>query len=385
MQRKFILALVIGLLGTALAVGDVFSFGGTATTISLSGSRALAETSVTVAADAVKPTATLGTITQNGGAVGYHLLTLSETPATTFAAADVKCFRKTGDTEVAATSVTHIAGLVYEVVCPLADNPEDSTGYVQVEAAAWTDLAGNAMLADVTKYATADTAKWSASAYVGALAHVDRSTVEFETGSGGSDAGDLVVTSIKNGACDGALGNSWSLKYIDNNGAPAISIYDSVTKTITATGDPDASHQTAAPTAQALASAMNAHAEFGACWLATVTAVGAANQAVTTAVSLASGTSYKAITITYNEAVRHTIATTAGNYDVSSNGVTADGNNTMAVVAGSNGTTGVITVTTSTDVAAQLPVGGVSKIEISTNVLDLRGNAHASTQKIVMN
>jgi hypothetical protein len=372
-------------LGTALAVGDVFSFGGTATTITLAGSRALSEASVTVGADVVKPTVTIGTVTQNGGVVGYHLITLSETPATTFAAADVKCFRKTGDTEVAATSVTHIAGLVYEVVCPLADNPEDSTGYIQVEQAAWADLAGNAMLADATKYAVADTAKWSASASVGALVNATRSAIEFETGSGASDAGDLVVTSIKNGACDGALGNSWSLKYIDNNGAPAITIYDSVTKTITVTGDPDATVQAAAPTAQALASAMNAHTEFGACWLATVKAVGAANQAVTTAVSLAAGTSYKAITVTYNEAVRHTLATTAANYDVMSNGVTADANNTMAVAAGSNGTTGVIILTTTTGVASQLPVGGVSKVTISTNVLDLRGNAHAAAQKVVMN
>ena len=130
---------------------------------------------------------------------------------------------------------------------------------------------------------------------------------------------------------------------------------------------------------------MNAHTEFAACWAATVKAVGAANQAVTTAVSLASGTSRKSITVTYNEPVRHTIATTNTNYDVSSNGVTADANNTMAVSAGSNGTTGVILLTTTTGVAAQLPTAGVSKVEISTNVLDLRGNAHASTQKIVMN
>jgi putative cell wall-binding protein len=371
-------------LGTALATGDVFSFGGTATTISLAGSRALAEASATVAADVVRPTVTIGTVTQNSGVIGYHLITLSETPQTTFAAADVKCMQDSADTEVAATSVTKIAGLTYEVVCPGADNPADSTGYIQVEAAAWTDLGGNAMLADVTKYAIADTAKWSATASVGALAHTDRSTIEFETGSGANDAGDLTVSSKKNGACDGALGNSWSLKYIDNNGAPAISIYDSVTKVITVTGDPDASVQLAAPTAQALAGAMNAHAEFAACWTAVAKAVGSANLAVTTAVSLAAGTSYKTITVTYNEPVRHTLATTVGNYDVSSNGVTADANNTITVGATSNGTTGVIYVTTSTDVAAQLPVAGVSKVEISTNILDLRGNAHAATQKVVM-
>ena len=57
----------------------------------------------------------------------------------------------------------------------------------------------------------------------------------------------------------------------------------------------------------------------------------------------------------------------------------------MAVSAGSNGTTGVILLTTTTGVATQLPTAGVSKVEISTNVLDLRGNAHAATQKIVMN
>ena len=374
-------------LGTPLAVGDVFSYGGTATTISLAGSRVLAETSVTVANDVSRPTVTLSDVhIDTSGNDGMALLTLSETPAASFTAADVKCMKNSADTEVSASSVTKIKGLVYEVVCPAADTPADSTGYIRVTSGnTWTDLGANEMLADVKVFATTDTAKWSATATVGAKVNTARGTLAFNTGSGGANAGDVTITSVKNGACDGAHANAWSFKYIDNNGAPAVSIYDTVTKVVTVTGDPNASHQTAAPTAMALANAMNADANFKACWVATVTAVGAANNPVTTAAAVANGSSYKTITINFSESLRNAAAVTPGNYDVRSNGLTDDAANVMAVVAASsNSTNGTIVLTTTSATVAELPTAGVSKVNIGTNVKDMNGNGHAATQYIVL-
>ena len=360
----------------ALAVGDVVTIVGGANVATATGSRQIASTSVTVADDTTKPTVTgklvtgqqLGVITFSEALTGFTAVT-----------ADIDCVD--GDSNLAPGAMAQISGTnSYEVTCAGTEDIELATDHLHIKAAGFTDLGGNAMAADVKIYAETDAVAPVVNSVTLTKTTHTQCTVTPNTGTG-----DVAHTAKKGGAADGGTGNDWSFQLLDNNAAPAISLWDELGKKVVIGADVNASAVTTAPTASAVANMLNADARYSALFTATVAVVGATDAAVAATSCAGATTTYNA-TVQFSEGVINGAGMTAGNYvaDADGNG-TADGAITEATVAtGSDSSTGKVLITMETNTTAELLTAGTSKLHVGVAVTDIFGNAPTATQKITM-
>jgi hypothetical protein len=352
-------------LAAPLAAGDVI----TATNaIKTADGRAIANTSVTVASDTSKPTATI--LPFVGKNVAW--VTFSE-PITTstfdgsdltlstggnLAGATVAFFNAADSGHASVAKVTQAGTFASNVVVSLA-------AATYKDAAGLDNNASSGTATNDTSPPTASSAKFTTVAATQAA----KST----TGTG-----KITVTAKKGAAADGIVGNSWTLAVTNAEAAPSVAV-NTGAKTITVFADLDGS-TAGQPTASSVVNALNASSAFSALFTATVEATstgGAAFDAALGATPLTGGSNATTITLTFSEAVDPSTAT-AGNF-----GLDVDGNGTQDVAIGNASATafqnGVVVLSiTQTGNATELPIAGTSKVLISTGVTDLAGNANAA-------
>ena len=293
--------------------------------------------------------------------------------------ADIDCVD--GNSNLAPGAMAQISGTnSYEVTCAGTEDIELATDHLHIKAAGFTDLGGNAMAADVKIYAETDAVAPVVNSVTLTKTTHTQCTVTPNTGTG-----DIAHTAKKGGAADGGTGNDWSFQLLDNNAAPAISLWDELGKKVVIGADVNASAVTTAPTASAVANMLNADARYSALFTATVAVVGATDAAVAATSCAGATTTYNA-TVQFSEGVINGAGMTAGNYvaDADGNG-TADGAITEATVAtGSDSSTGKVLITMETNTTAELLTAGTSKLHVGVAVTDIFGNAPTATQKITM-
>lgn len=347
--------------GVVLAAGDTV----TATTaIKTADGRSIAATSVTVASDVAKPSATIQPYV--GKTVVW--VTFSEPIATsTFVPSDLTV---TGTGTIGGGATVQFFNAVDTLHASVAKVTTGGVAFIAGDvvnnaAATYKDAANNDNTASSGAAINDTTAPSGASAKFTTVAVAQASQVTTGTGT-------VTVTAVKGGAADGILGNDWKLSVVNAEAAPSVAV-NSGTKTVTISADLDGS-TAGQPTASTVANVLNANTSFTALFGATVTAVGAFN-ATLAATSLTGGTNSTTITVTFSEAVDPTTATT-GNF-----GLDTDGNNVSDVAITSTTTSGfksgiIVLNITQTGLGSTMPVAATSKVTIATGVTDLAGNGN---------
>jgi hypothetical protein len=357
-----------------LATGDVVTIGGGTNFATAVGARQLSAMSATVVNDISKPTVTgkiargqqTGIITFSEALTGFSNVT-----------ADIDCVD--GGSNAVPTSTTQIAGtLSWQVVCAGTEDIELATDYIHIKTAGFTDLGGNAMLADVKIYAVTDAVAPTVTSVT-----LTKTTHAQCTVTPNSGDGDIKHTAKKGAAAQGGIGNAWSFQLLDSNAAPAITLWDALNRKVVFGADVNAS-ATTQPTANTITNMLNADSRYNALFTATVATVGTSTAAVT-GTCVGGTTTYNA-TVQHSEGVINAAGMTAGNYvaDASGNGVVDADITEATVAAGSNSATGKVLITMVTNTAAELLVAGTSMLHVAVAVTDISGNAPAAIQKIVM-
>jgi putative cell wall-binding protein len=369
--------------GTAFVKGDVLSTSAILT--DSGGVNVVASCNVTVADDATRPTATIHELSI-GGVMG--LLSFSE-EVTGFAAADMAS--SVSPTTMTATQVTGTNYWQFERI----DGVAFSSGEViTLTASGFSDMAANAMLANKTGTASTDTTGPTATATLASTTYTQALSSTLGTG------GTFTIGAVAGGVAAGVAGDSWTFEGIEGSAgvAPAITVYDTVNKSIVMAADwVTTSTAAASATADNVCSTFNAHASISGNFKCLVVAGGRSTAAVPSASVAAgtSGTEVHLIDVAFTETMVASFAT-IGSYTVDADADTAysdDGveavrtaacspTNATAGCAYSTGSNSFIGGTmqfsyTATTAAMNLTVGS-SVVGIATNVTDYATNAASS-------